>query len=102
MDKLWLSSQTNIHNFKVNIWTKRSQWKEKRWFKIVTKLTDKKTLPSYTLIQGFTPFTYDWTVTLILDHSYLVGNLTNSKIAETKALEPLKSSHFCISNFRTC
>jgi hypothetical protein len=26
-----------------------------------------------------------------LDHSYLVGNLTNSKIAETKALEPLKS-----------
>ncbi len=28
---------------------------------------------------------------LILDHSYLVGNLTKSKIAETKALEPLKS-----------
>jgi hypothetical protein len=25
-----------------------------------------------------------------LDHSYLVGNLTNSKIAETKAIEPLK------------
>jgi hypothetical protein len=35
--------------------------------------------------------TYYWTVPLILDHSYLVGNLTNSKIAETKALEPLKS-----------
>jgi hypothetical protein len=34
--------------------------------------------------------TYYWTVPLILDHSYLVGNLTNSKIAETKALEPLK------------
>ncbi len=33
--------------------------------------------------------TYYWTVPLILDHSYLVGNLTNSKIAETKALEPL-------------
>ncbi len=39
---------------------------------------------------------------LILDDSYLVGNLTNAKIAETKALEPLKSWHFCISNFRTC
>jgi hypothetical protein len=35
--------------------------------------------------------TYYWTVPLISDHSYLVGNLTNSKIAETKALEPLKS-----------
>jgi hypothetical protein len=38
--------------------------------------------------------TYYWTGLLILDgfdHSYLVGNLTNSKIAETKALEPLKS-----------
>jgi hypothetical protein len=32
-----------------------------------------------------------WTVPLILDHLYLVGNLTNSKIPETKALEPLKS-----------
>jgi hypothetical protein len=35
--------------------------------------------------------TYYWTGLLILDHSYLVANLTNSKIAETKALEPLKS-----------
>jgi hypothetical protein len=35
--------------------------------------------------------TYYWTGLLILGHSYLVGNLTNSKIAETKALEPLKS-----------
>ncbi len=35
--------------------------------------------------------TYYWTAPLILDHSYLVGNLANSKIAETKALEPLKS-----------
>jgi hypothetical protein len=25
-----------------------------------------------------------------LDHSYLVGNLTNSNIAEIKALEPLE------------
>ncbi len=47
------------------------------------------------------PDTYYWTVPLILDHSYLVGNLTNSKIAETKALEPLKSWHFCIINFWT-
>jgi hypothetical protein len=37
------------------------------------------------------PITYYWTVPLILDHSYLVANLTNSKIAEAKALEPLKS-----------
>jgi hypothetical protein len=50
----------------------------------------------------FPPITYYWTGFLILDHSYLVGNLTNSKIAETKALESLKSWHFCISNFWTC
>jgi hypothetical protein len=25
-------------------------------------------------------------------------NLTNSKVAETKVLEPLKSGHFCVSN----
>jgi hypothetical protein len=37
------------------------------------------------------PITYYWTRLLILDHSYLVGNLTNSKTAETKALELLKS-----------
>jgi hypothetical protein len=30
---------------------------------------------------------------LILDHLYLDGNLSNSKIVETKALEPLKSWH---------
>jgi hypothetical protein len=29
-------------------------------------------------------------MSLILDHSHLVGNFTNSKIAETKAFEPLK------------
>ncbi len=69
---------------------------------------------------------YYWTGLLILDQSYLVGNLTNSKIAETKAVSgvnelywsfdilcdicpiqtvlkwSLKSWHFCISNFRTC
>jgi hypothetical protein len=45
-------------------------------------------------IDGFrtySPITYYWTGLLILDHSYLVGNLTNSKIAGTKPLEPLKS-----------
>ncbi len=36
------------------------------------------------------PITYYWTVLLILDHSYLHGNLTNSKITGTRALEPLK------------
>jgi hypothetical protein len=46
--------------------------------------------------------TYYWTVPLVLDHSYLVGNLTNSNFAETKALEPLKSLHFYISSFQTC
>ncbi len=37
--------------------------------------------------------TYHWTVPLILDHSYLDGNLTSYKISEKKkkALEPLKS-----------
>jgi hypothetical protein len=39
----------------------------------------------------YPPITYYWTGLLILDHSYLVGNLINSKITETKALEPLKS-----------
>jgi hypothetical protein len=30
------------------------------------------------------PITYHWTVPLILDHSYLVGKFTTSKIADTK------------------
>jgi hypothetical protein len=38
------------------------------------------------LCWGFigTPITYFLTVPLILDHSYLVGKLTTSKIADTK------------------
>jgi hypothetical protein len=40
------------------------------------------------ITQIYPTFTYYWTCLLILDHSYLVGNSTNSKIAETKALEP--------------
>jgi hypothetical protein len=43
----------------------------------------------YTCI--YLPITYYWTGLLILDHSYLVGNLTNSRIAATKALQLLKS-----------
>ncbi len=35
------------------------------------------------------PIAYYWTVPLILDQWYFVWNLKNSKIAETKALEPL-------------
>jgi hypothetical protein len=46
--------------------------------------------------------TYYWTGLLILDHVYLIGNLTNSKIAKTKSSEPLKFWHFCMSYFRTC
>jgi hypothetical protein len=37
------------------------------------------------------PITYYWTGLQILDHSFVVGNFTDSKIAETKALEPLKT-----------
>ncbi len=48
------------------------------------------------------PITYYWTGLLMLDHSNLVGILTNSKITETKALEPQKSWHFCTSIFWTC
>jgi hypothetical protein len=33
---------------------------------------------------NYSPITYYWTVPLILDHSYLVGRSTSSKIAETK------------------
>jgi hypothetical protein len=40
---------------------------------------------------NYPQITYSWTGLLISDHSYLVGNLTNSKVAETKTLEPLKS-----------
>jgi hypothetical protein len=41
--------------------------------------------------EKYHPITYSWTVPLILDRSYLLGNLRNSKIAETKALDHLKS-----------
>jgi hypothetical protein len=42
----------------------------------------------------YPPITYYWTVPLILDHSYVVGKLTSSKIVDTKVsariLEDLK------------
>jgi hypothetical protein len=38
----------------------------------------------------YPPITYYWTVPLILDHSYLVGNLTNAKFGETKAYRTSK------------
>ncbi len=36
---------------------------------------------------NYPEITYHWTVPLILDHSYLVGKLTSSKIADTKVPE---------------
>ncbi len=32
----------------------------------------------------YPPITYYWTVPVILDHSYLVGKLSSSKIADTE------------------
>jgi hypothetical protein len=40
-------------------------------------------------LEGTPQITYYWTGLLILDHSYPVGNLKNSKIAETKAIQNL-------------
>ncbi len=65
-------------------------------------MNKKKEIYLYHLQSYIPPMAYYWTGLQILDHSCLVGNLTNSKIAETKALEPLKPWHFCISNFRIC
>ncbi len=42
-------------------------------------------------VNGYTLITYYWTGLPILDHSYLVGNLTKAKMAQTKALAPLRS-----------
>jgi hypothetical protein len=50
-------------------------------------------------ISQYPTIIYCWTEPVILDHSYLVGNLTNSKIAETKALELLKSDTFVSAIF---
>jgi hypothetical protein len=48
----------------------------------------------------YLPSIYYWTGLLILlDHSYFVGNLKNSKIAETKALEPSNPDTFVSAIF---
>jgi hypothetical protein len=44
------------------------------------------------------PITYYWTVSLILDHSYLVGKSTSSKIADTKMSGFLRLSFSSVSN----
>jgi hypothetical protein len=41
-------------------------------------------LSSYIHSRWYPSITYYWTLPLILDHSYLVGKLTSSKIADTK------------------
>ncbi len=86
-----------------------SQLRRETGLRSVTAWAEKQSQPSLYLqgyevrgIEGtyrYPTITYYWTVPLILDHSYLVGNLTNSKVPETKALEPLKSWQFCISEF---
>ncbi len=58
---------TCIYNVKITWRIKKSEFTFCRWTKKV----------HYPLI------TYCWTVPLILDHSYLVGKLTSSKIADT-------------------
>jgi hypothetical protein len=46
------------------------------------------------------PITYYWTVPLILDHSYRVGKLTISKIADAIVSRFQRFQSFCFSNFR--
>jgi hypothetical protein len=50
-----------------------------------TKPSVCSTKPAKELESNIPPITFYWTVPRILDHSYFVGNLTNSKISETKA-----------------
>ncbi len=49
----------------------------------------------------YPPITYYWTVSLILDHSYLVGNLTNSKIPLISRWELDKFKNCWNKSFRT-
>jgi hypothetical protein len=44
---------------------------------------DKGTSNVLNVTKSYPPTTYYWTVPLILEHSYLVGKLTSSKIADT-------------------
>jgi hypothetical protein len=59
-------------------------------FCLIVTLVPLNTIISSKAIGKYPLITYYWTSLLILDHSYLVGNLTNSKIAETRASEPLQ------------
>ncbi len=95
-------------------WTVKSRMVSRRRWKSWTLLNSCHFLPTFRIVHlafffsisatsmlRHPPIPYYWTVPLMLDRSYLVGNLTNSKIAETNALEPLKSWHLCISYLRT-
>jgi hypothetical protein len=53
-------------------------------------------------LKRYLPITYYWTVSLILDHSYLIEKLTSSKIADTKVSWFSRFCNFCFSNFWTC
>jgi hypothetical protein len=61
--------------------------------KLIIHSTDNKSSKNSLIVvyYMYLTITYYWIGLLILDHLYLVGNLTNSKIAETKAKERLKS-----------
>ncbi len=77
-------------------WDHLSVAVEYKSFQLFTSLSDRhhkclsdvdfKEISLFSVAYTYPLLTYYWTGLLILDHSYLVGNLTNSKIAETKAL----------------
>jgi SpoVK/Ycf46/Vps4 family AAA+-type ATPase len=62
----------------------------------IATIDEKEVIPtrsppeSWTIATMVPPITYYWTCLLILDLSYLVGNLTNSKISD-KTLDRLES-----------
>ncbi len=64
-------------------WTKDIQDLKKLIFEKQKKRKKSLCLGNQSL-ERYPPITYYWTVPLILDHTYLVGKLTSSKIAETK------------------
>jgi hypothetical protein len=66
-----LSYKTIWRSFYVGVWNGHSQWG------CIFSLSEWSPV-------GYPPFTYYWTVPLILNHSYLLGKLTSSKIADTK------------------
>jgi hypothetical protein len=50
-------------------------------------------------VSDYFPITYYWTVHLILDHSYIVGKLTSSKIADQKCQDFKGSKAFVSAIF---